>query len=81
MENRTGYHFIAFFGVLFLCLCADSLMDSTSPLGFVIISAVTMLAAVLPWRRGEYVLYCQERRRRRRTAWKESIADREDRAA
>lgn len=81
MKNCTGYHFVAFFSVLFLCLCADSLMDATSPLGFIAISAVTMLAAVLLWRRGEHILYCQERQHRRRAAWKGSITDREDRAA
>ena len=33
MKQFTAYHVVAFFGVLFLILCADGIMDAASPAG------------------------------------------------
>ena len=69
MKQFTAYHVVAFFGVLFLILCADGIMDAASPAGFTAISLATIGAASLLWRHGETVLYHHNKPHMRRRRW------------
>lgn len=82
MKQFTAYHVVAFFGVLFLILCADGLVDALDPVGFMAVSAATLVAASLLWRHGESVLHYANKRymRRRRRAMRDDPAKQNDNA-